>query len=185
VRGITLPSDPPSGDSHFGGAHSGEVARSVPLAGSEGDRLPLVDLYAAQHGPMCRLAFLLTGSSDVAADVVQDAFVTLHRKWSAVREPEAYLRRVVVNGCRSHFRRRARERDRAAEAAGPEAVDLEADEISDVLAALPHRQRAALVLRYWHGCSEREIADALGCRPGTVGSLVHRGLAALREVIEP
>ena len=55
----------------------------------------------------------------------------------------------------------------------------------DVLAELPARQRAAVVLRYWHDLDERDIADALGCRPGTVGSLLHRAIARLREVVEP
>lgn len=144
------------------------------------------DLYEARHADMVRLAYLLTGSRETAADVVQDSFVKVFRKWDSIRDPNAYLRKVVVNGCKSSHRRRKRERDRAAVAAGvDQVVDLEADEISDALAALPHRQRAAIVLRYYHDCSEREIAEVLGCRPGTVGSLLHRGLAQLREVIEP
>jgi RNA polymerase sigma factor (sigma-70 family) len=53
----------------------------------------------------------------------------------------------------------------------------------DAIAALPYRQRAAIVLRFWHGSSEAEIAAALGCRPGTVGSLLHRALAELRKVM--
>jgi RNA polymerase sigma factor (sigma-70 family) len=64
-------------------------------------------------------------------------------------------------------------------------AELEADELFDVLAALPDRQRAAVVLRYWHDLDENQIADALGCRPGTVGSLLHRAIARLREVMEP
>jgi RNA polymerase sigma factor (sigma-70 family) len=63
--------------------------------------------------------------------------------------------------------------------------ELGADELFDVLAALPERQRAAIVLRFWHDLSDEEIAAALRCRPGTVGSLLHRGLARLREVIDP
>lgn len=133
---------------------------------------------------MVRLAFLLTGSPEVAQDVVQDAFVSVHRAWSRVREPRAYLRRAVVNACTSHHRRTFRER-RANASSSPETVDLGADELFDVLDALPARQRAAIVLRYWHDLDERDIADALGCRAGTVGSLLHRAVARLREVIEP
>ena len=55
--------------------------------------------------------------------------------------------------------------------------------MADAIAALPYRQRAAIVMRFWHDCSEVEIAAALGCRPGTVGSLIHRALAELRRVI--
>ena len=61
----------------------------------------------------------------------------------------------------------------------------EADELFDALAALPSRQRAALVLRFYEDLSEADIAVALGCRPGTVKSLLHRGLAELRKVVEP
>jgi len=132
---------------------------------------------------MVRLAFLLTGSPDVAQDVVQDAFVSVHRAWSRVRDPRAYLRRAVVNACTSHHRRMFRER-RTRASAGSTIVDLGADELFDVLETLPARQHAAIVLRYWHDLDESDIASALGCRPGTVGSLLHRAIARLREVIE-
>ena len=132
---------------------------------------------------MVRLAFLLTGSPDVAQDVVQDAFVSVHRAWSRVRDPRAYLRRAVVNACTSHHRRAFRER-RTSASPGSTIVDLGADELFDVLETLPARQHAAIVLRYWHDLDESDIASALGCRPGTVGSLLHRAIARLREVIE-
>lgn len=63
-------------------------------------------------------------------------------------------------------------------------ADLEADYLADALAALPVKRRAAIVLRYYEGLSEAEIANVLRVRPGTVKSLVHRGLLQLREVIE-
>jgi RNA polymerase sigma-70 factor (sigma-E family) len=141
------------------------------------------DLYRDSHADMVRLAFLLTGSPDVAQDVVQDAFVSVHRAWPRVREPRAYLRRAVVNACTSHHRRVFRER-RDRTRTGSTSVELGADELFDVLATLPARQRAVIVLRYWHDLDERDIANALGCRPGTVGSLLHRATARLREVIE-
>jgi len=59
-----------------------------------------------------------------------------------------------------------------------------ANELLDALATLPYRQRAALVLRFYDDLSEADSAVVLGCRPGTVGSLVHRGLAQLKRVIE-
>src|SRR6476660_1323606 len=99
---------------------------------------------------MVRLAFLLTGSAETAQDVVQDAFVSAHRAWSRVREPKAYLRRAVVNACTSHHRRAFRARRAHAQSPGPGVVELGADEMFDVLATLPARQRAAIVLRYWH-----------------------------------
>ena len=62
-------------------------------------------------------------------------------------------------------------------------ADLTVDHLADAVAALPFRQRAVVVLRYHAGLSEAEIADALGCRPGTVKSLASRALARLEEVI--
>ena len=121
--------------------------------------------------------------AEVAADLVQDCFVRLHPKWAKVEDHRAYLRRSVVNACHSHHR--GLRRFRRLDLRPSEPAELGARELSDALAALPHRQRAALVLRFYGGLPDADIADALGCRPGTVASLVHRGLAALREVIEP
>jgi RNA polymerase sigma-70 factor (sigma-E family) len=135
-------------------------------------------LYEARFAEMVRLAFLMTGSLETAEDLVQDSFVRLHRKWSSVRTPDAYLRTAVVNACRSHHRRRARERSRRVESEG--VAVLGADELSDLLLTLPHRQRAAIVLRYYHDLPDREIAEVLNCRVGTVASSIHRALARLR-----
>jgi RNA polymerase sigma-70 factor (sigma-E family) len=143
----------------------------------------LEELWAERRPGLLRLAYLLTGSRAVAEDVVQDAFVQLHRKWSGVRAPAPYLRTSVVNGCRMHHRGRSREQARFAELVG-DAVQPETPVVLDALVHLPYRQRAALVLRYYEDRPEAEIADLLGCRPATVRSLVHRGLAALREAME-
>lgn len=67
-------------------------------------------LYQAQYGRMLRLAYVLTDDHAVAEELVQDAFVGVYRKWADVGEPVAYLRRAVVNACRSHHRRRFLER---------------------------------------------------------------------------
>ena len=63
------------------------------------------ELYRAEHHRMLRLAVLLTSSTEVAQDVVQDSFVRLYQRWDGVRDPSGYLYRIVVNGCRSHHRR--------------------------------------------------------------------------------
>ena len=141
------------------------------------------ELFLAHHARLVIVAQMIVGDLATAEDVVQDAFVSVHRAWSRVREPRWYLRRAVVNACTSYHRRVFRER-RAGARTGSTTVELGADELFDVLAMLPARQRAAIVLRYWHGLDEREIAHALGCRPGTVGSLLHRATARLRGVIE-
>jgi RNA polymerase sigma factor (sigma-70 family) len=144
-----------------------------------------VDVYREAHSEMVRLAYLLTGSAETAEDLAQDAFVRLHGAFARVAEPRAYLRRSVVNACTSFHRRRFVARRRSAALVTRGTSDLGADELFDVLGTLPERQRAAIVLRYWHDLGDDEIAAALRCRPGTVGSLLHRGIARLREVIEP
>jgi RNA polymerase sigma factor (sigma-70 family) len=145
--------------------------------------LSFIELYYESFGSMVRLAFALTGSKTVAEDLVQDVFVRVHAKWSGVQEPRAYLKRSVVNACRSAQRREARERRGTLELVEP-SVELDGDELFDALARLPYRQRAAIVLRFYEGLPDAEVAAALDCRVGTVASLVHRGLAELRKVIE-
>jgi RNA polymerase sigma-70 factor (sigma-E family) len=144
------------------------------------------DFYRSTQPGMIRLAYLLTGAHEVAADLTQDAFVALHARWGSIDDPLAYVRRSVVNACRSHHRRAAMRRRRTPIAmAGLGApIALEADELFDALSRLSARERAAIVLRFYEDLSERDAASALGCRPGTVGSLVHRGLEHLREEIE-
>lgn len=141
-------------------------------------------VFTREHDRLVRVAYLLTGSSAVAEDLVQDAFVSLHRHWDGVRQPSAYLRVTVVNACRAHHRRNRRERSHFPELV-TDTVVPETPVVLDVLAELPYRQRAALVLRFYEDRPDSEIAQALGCRPATVRSLVHRGLATLRKVIAP
>ena len=164
--------------------HSGSRPDHAPLVLPSTSPAAFVSLYAEQFAPMVRLAYLLVGASEDARDIVQDSFVGLHRRFHRIDDPVAYLRRSVVNGCRSHHRRIARRRS-ATLPRRDDHVELEARELLDALAALPLRQRAALVLRFDHDLPDAEIAVLLGCRPGTVASLVHRGLARLREVIAP
>ena len=142
------------------------------------------DVFRRESLGMVRLAFLMVGSRPLAEEVVQDAFARLLERWDGVDQPVAYLRTSVVNGCRNAHRRRAVERKHTARRPAPAAGVLGADHLQDALAALPVKRRAAIILRYYHDLSEAEIADALCVRPGTVKSLVSRGLAQLREVVE-
>ncbi|MBX3314494.1 MAG: SigE family RNA polymerase sigma factor [Actinobacteria bacterium] len=146
-----------------------------------------VELYEERYEPMVRLAFLLIGERAVAEELVQDAFVKVHRHWAkGIEHPNAYLRTAVVNTCRSWGRKRFRERDhQRRHLSVVETTPFVADELGDALDRLPDRQRAAIVLRFYEDLPETEIASALGCRPSTVRSLVHRGLAALRREIQP
>ena len=141
------------------------------------------DFYADHYPGLVRLAVLLSGSVDNAPDLVQDCFVRLHGRWTSVREPLPYVRRSVVHACASHHRRAAVVRRNPPPE--PRADELGADELDDALAALPARQRAAVVLRFYGDLPDADIARALRCREGTVRSLISRALADLRKVIEP
>jgi RNA polymerase sigma-70 factor (sigma-E family) len=143
-----------------------------------------VEFYEQRYASMVRLAVALMGSSTSAEDLVQDSFVRVHARWDRISNPPAYLRRAVVNACRSAHRRTKHERTVATlEPRQPSTLD--ADELFDMLAQLPYRQRAALVLQFYAGLSRHEIAEVLECREGTVGSLVHRGLAQLQKMMVP
>jgi len=144
----------------------------------------LAQLHKERYGSMVRLAVLLVDSQAIAEEVVQECFVRLHPRFDRLDDPVAYLRRAVVNGCRSAGRRQTLERARL-RAERPGVAELGAHELLDALAALPVRQRAALVLRYYEDLSGAQIAEVLGCPEGTVKSLIHRGLLALRKVVEP
>ena len=143
----------------------------------------LAELYQREYLPMVRLAHLITGSNEAAEDIVQEAFVRMHKSWDRAERPGAYLRRIVVNGCHTWHRRRRMERERMPRPPA-EGVEPEARELLDALARLNPRQRSALVLRFYADMSEADVAQALGCRPGTVKSLVHRGLRELEGMIE-
>lgn len=154
-----------------------------PVVLADGAKEAFADFYADHYTQLVRLATLLSGSADSAPDLVQDCFVRLHGRWTSVREPLPYIRRSIVHACASHHRHRAVAR-RHPEPVQPSA-ELGADELEDALAALPPRQRAAVVLRYYGDLPDAEIARALRCREGTVRSLVSRALVDLRKVIEP
>jgi RNA polymerase sigma-70 factor (sigma-E family) len=151
-------------------------------------------LYRIHAAGLRRVASLLVDDRETAEDVVQDAFVKLHRRWLLLRDPDkalAYLRTSVVNGSRSRLRRRRTERafveplaadHPSAEHTVLRAADLQA--VGDGLAALPRRQREVLVLRYYLDLSEAEIAGSLGISRGSVKSHAARGIAALAARME-
>ncbi|HYD08960.1 MAG TPA: SigE family RNA polymerase sigma factor [Acidimicrobiales bacterium] len=141
-----------------------------------------VALYRERYEPMVRLAYLMVGDRAVAEELVQDAFVSVHRSWARATQPSAYLRTCVVNACRSWGRRAMLERLRRP--APPDPDVLVANELWDVLEGLPSRQRAAIVLRFYEDLPDEEIAVLLGCRVPTVRTAIFRGLAKLRKEIE-
>ncbi len=148
-----------------------------------------------------RTALLLAGHDRAAAeDLLQLALERAYRHWTRIcrsEDPERYVRRILANAANDRWRLRARRRERplqpddvpraadASRAAGDHAVVIaDRDFLMRALAGLPPRQRTVLVLRYFSGLSEAEIADALGCSAGTVKSQASRGLARLRAVTE-
>jgi RNA polymerase sigma-70 factor (sigma-E family) len=155
----------------------------------------LADAHRAHYRSLVRLASLLVDDVPTCEEIVQDAFVSVFGGRRSTREPDKllpYLRSAVLNGARSHVRRRA-VRDRAQplrvvdDAASAETHALLADEqraMLDALRSLPDRQRDVLVLRFYAGSPEKEIAETLGIAPGTVKTHMRRGLEALARLVE-
>jgi RNA polymerase sigma-70 factor (sigma-E family) len=143
-------------------------------------------VYAEHYVPLVRLAYLTTGSLPAAEDLVQEAFVEWWRRRDQVRSPVAYLRRAVVSRGTSWVRRRVLERRHRGrpEPAYDEPPNPDVPAVRAALGRLTPRQRAAVFLRYYLDAPEAEIAAALGCRPGTVKSLLHRSLATLKEQLD-
>ena len=149
------------------------------------------DVYAALWPRLVRTAYAVSGDLGVAEDAVQTAFAKAFRSWrriSRLEAPEAYLRRMVVNEVLSD-RRRARHRHEVTSDQPPEGPTVlddgrHDDEMWAAIISLPPRQRAVLVLRYYEDLTEQQIADALGCRPGTVKSQASAALASLRSRLD-
>ena len=151
-------------------------------------------LYQAHALALVKLAVLMTGDQPTAEDVVQDAFLGLYRRWSALHDVDkavGYLRTSVLNGCRSvhrvRFRRRGITLDAPADSMSAEDIAIVGEANREVLVAirrLPARQREAVVLRYYLDMTEDQAAQAMGVSRGTVKSATSRGLAALARLLE-
>lgn len=151
-------------------------------------------LYGAHYRPLVRLGVLLLHDTGAAEEVVQDAFVAMHGRWGRLRDPDkalAYLRAAVVNRSRSALRHRVvvaahppAPPDEVPSAEASALRRLERDRVLRALAALPQRQREALVLRYYGDLSEAQVAAAMGVSAGAVKSHTSRGLAALRSRLD-
>jgi RNA polymerase sigma-70 factor (sigma-E family) len=143
---------------------------------------------------LLRTAYLIAGDLGEAEDLVQETLFAVARRWPRVRRmqhPTAYARRILVNRAVGGAGRHARRRQELAADVPPERWDARADggepeghdELISALAALPPRQRAVLVLRYFLDLPEAEVAAALKCSLGTVKSTASRGLARLERAL--
>jgi RNA polymerase sigma-70 factor (sigma-E family) len=170
------------------------AGRAQPLRDAgDGARAAVGALYQASAVSLIRLAYIMLGDRPTAEDVVQEAFCGLYRRWDRLADADSalyYVRSSVLNGCRSVLRSRAvRRRGVAYElpTVSAEAVVLGGEERAEVFRAvgrLPHRQREALVLRFYLDLPDEQIARAMGIAQSTVRSTIHRGLEAVSRALK-
>jgi RNA polymerase sigma-70 factor (sigma-E family) len=147
------------------------------------------DFVRARWSSLYRLAYLLAASPTGAEDLLQTTLEKAYVNWRRIGQmeyPEAYVRRMLANTLVSSRRRhwhRERPTDALPEVVGESAEMpvLDRSLLWPLVCALPDRQRAVIVLRYYEDLSEAQIAEALGCAPGTVKSQASAGIAALRR----
>jgi RNA polymerase sigma-70 factor (sigma-E family) len=146
------------------------------------------DFMLGRWPGLVRLAYGLTGDQSLAEDLAQTALARAYASWSRVRradDPDAYVRKIVLNANRSRFRGRRVTEQLTGAPPDSGAVDETGrhDDRSALVAALmtlPPGQRTAVVLRYWLDLTESQAAAALGCSVGNVKSQAARALAKLR-----
>lgn len=158
--------------------------------GQKTGRLGFEDYVAARGSSLVRFAALLTGDRHRAEDLVQEALARTYLRWDRIRRadnPDVYVRRLLVNASRSWWRRRANRElpvERTADRPAPGdmgAESAERDLMRRLIARLPHRQRAVLVLRYYEDLDDVAISQVLDCNPVTVRTHAMRALRALRK----
>ncbi|TQL70018.1 RNA polymerase sigma-70 factor (sigma-E family) [Nocardioides albertanoniae] len=163
-----------------------------PVGDAAEDAATSIDFSAwvASRGPaLQRFAYLVTGNNSDAPDLVQDALIRAMPRWDSLAvsgTAEAYVKRSIVNGSISGWRKRRRlvlvddvEPMATQHEPGPETHD--ADEAWALVQTLPANQRAAVVLRFYEDLSFAQIATVLDCAEATARSHVHRALAKLRD----
>jgi RNA polymerase sigma-70 factor (sigma-E family) len=159
----------------------------------ERDVTAFSDLVATRSAALLRTAYLVVGDHQLAQDLVQESLAKTYVAWPRLRDvtkAEAYARRTIVTTAISWRRRRSfHERPvlEIPEQAQPDRTDAFATQalLWAEVRALPPRQRAALVLRYYEDLSESDTAELMGCAVGTVKSQVAAGLGRLRQRVGP
>src|SRR5712692_8071266 len=157
---------------------------------NQGDRAEeFAEFMNARYSSLARSAFMLTGDRGHAEDLVQASLMRTYLAWARLRDPanaEAYTRKVMLRLALRWRKRRWLGEEPSANPTGGVSTDHSSGmdmvvAVTRALRALPPAQRAVLVLRYYEQRSEMEIADLLGCSPGTVKSRAARALAAMRH----
>jgi len=167
----------------------------VAAPGIDADVL-VASLFRQQGPSLVRMARLFTDDRNAAEDIVQEAFIRLHRSADRIRDVDRaapYLRSIVLNLARDHNRRglvSLRHRGAIARPEGEAPFEDDAIAAADsraivsALRSLPARQRDCLVLRFYLELSEREIAETMGISPNSVKTHCRRGLQALAPLLE-
>ncbi len=160
----------------------------------------IADLFSKHYAGLCRTAALLLDDQSGAEEVVQEAFLRTFSSWWRIRNLERahwYLRKAVINQCRSRLRRRNTEHrsNRTIYATDPERpafAGLDADSsdasddavvVMDAIRQLPPRQRETVILRYYEDLPESEIGALLGCTTGTVKSQLAKARSSLNAAL--
>ena len=138
-------------------------------------------LFASEQHRCCSSRCDLVDLPERAEEIVQDAFEKTLVAWPRLREPGAYLRTSVVNGCRSELRRRQVMRRHPSPAPAIAELGERDGALLVAVSRLTPQRRIAITLRFWADMTEADIAAAMDVRPGTVKSLISRGLADLRQ----
>lgn len=165
----------------------GPRAAGPDRSAAQPEEIPLARFVKTQAVALTRFAFLLCGDRELAEDLVQDTFVSLHRRFGEtlrIEAPVPYARRAIVNANLSRLRRRRPHETLFADVPDTstyaDADRTEQAAMWRLLGDLPARQRAVLVLRYYLDQPDAEIAQLLRCREGTVRSLAARAFATMR-----
>jgi RNA polymerase sigma factor (sigma-70 family) len=168
---------------HFGNRRApGALREGVDVLLEEPNLNSFEEVYLASRLPMLRVAYLVVGSHAVAEELVQEAFMRLHRNFESVGNPGGYLRTIVVRLSVAARKRSAAEAERERGAYEPPPTGEPAiDAAWDALACLRPERRAVVVLRYYEDLQPAEIAKLLDWREATVRSRLHRALADLRR----
>jgi DNA-directed RNA polymerase specialized sigma24 family protein len=151
--------------------------------GEEKATLSFAAFYAEQQRGAVQLAWLLTHDASASEDIAHDAFAAVFQRFNSLDRPAAYLRTTIINRVYESGRRVGRERRRIELVGAAESsfTDGPTGGLEDVVAKLALKPRTAIVLRYWAGLTDREIAQAMQIRPGTARSMISRALEQLRK----